>query len=603
MCAATGGLALQGSKDTGYFGWPMLVGMAWLACAHIALELTQGADGIAAVWPSSGIFIAALLLFDRRHRMITAGWVALASMASNMWAGSGLFASAGYTVANIVEGYLVFALMGRQTAIGLSLARPWVVARYGLSAVIAGCASALMAGLLSANFTYTFLSSWASTVTLGMLLVTPIILFVVSDPQDRRSFLSLKSVWTMLVVTLLSLAAFGQSEMPLLFLPVMGMAVATAVLGLSGAAGALVLIAAVGSVFSAMGSGPVALFFPETEQQVLFFQVYLVALLVSSMPLAYLLAQRERDLARIAESADLLEQAERAAKVGHWRFRPLDNAAHWSAEALNICGFAEDDAPTFEQWLGLHHSEDRDRVRAFIVEATTQALPFAFESRIERGPGEIVHVDCRGGVETDREGRVTALFGTMLDVTERAETMRQLEIARARAEREAAEVRMLAATDPLTGIPNRRCILANLAEAMDASQAHGEPLSVAMIDIDFFKTVNDRFGHGFGDTVIKRIADILASEADGRDSVGRLGGEEFLFIFPGRTTDELDARCSAIREALAKVKWEQPMEVTLSIGIAQLQPGWDERDLMRAADEALYDAKEAGRNRHAVHIA
>lgn len=590
-------------RDLGYYGWPLLFGIAWLVCAHIALELSGGADGIAAVWPSSGIFIAALLFFDRRRRHMTTVWVAAASMISNLWAGSGFLATTGYTVANLVEGYLVFFLMGGSSSANRSLSRPWSMARFGLAAVFTGGASALMAGILSGNLSFTFLSSWASTVTLGMLIVTPVILFIATDPPNRHELFSLKSLWTMLVVTILSVAAFGQADIPLLFLPVMAIAIATATLRLSGAAGALVIVAAIGSILTAQGAGPVTLFFPTTEEQVLFFQVYLVALLASSMPLAYLLSQRENDLATIAGHAARLEAAERAAKVGHWRFGPVDNTVHWSREALRICGFAEDEQPSFEQWISLHLPEDRERVRAFMVEATTHGLPFAFESRIERTQGDIVHVDCRGDVQTDEHGRVAALFGTMLDVTERAETMRQLELARARAEREAAEVRSLAATDPLTGMPNRRCILANLAEAMDESLLKDTPLSVAMIDIDHFKTVNDRFGHGYGDLVLKKIADILCEEAQDSDSVGRLGGEEFLFVFPGRMASELEDRCIAIRDRLAEVEWDRQVDVTLSIGVAQLQPGWDERDIMKAADEALYEAKDAGRNRHAVHAA
>lgn len=590
-------------RGPGYYGWPMLYGIAWLACAIVALDLTQGEDGIAAVWPSSGIFVAALLHFGPRRRAMTAGWIAAASMAANLWAGSSLLATTGYTIANLLEGYLVFALMGGRKAAKLMLSRPWNMARFGGAAIVAGCFSALMAGVLSGTLTYTFLSSWMSTVTLGMLIMTPVILFVAQDPQDRRNLFSLKALWTVLVVAILTFAAFGQADMPLLFLPVMAMAIATATLGLSGAAAALVIIATIGSILTIFNTGPVTLFFNTIEQQVLFFQVYLVALLASSMPVAFLLAQRGRDLDEIAEAARLLESAERAANVGHWRFSPADNSARWSREALRICGFDEDAHPTLEDWLDLHHEDDRDRVRSFIVEATSHALPFAFEARIRRQGGEIVHIDCRGEAEANRKGRVTALFGTIMDVTERAETMRQLEAARARAEREAAEVRNLAETDPLTGMANRRCILANLSEAMDASEISGEPMAVAMIDIDHFKRVNDEFGHGVGDKVITGIADILREEARDGDSVGRLGGEEFLFVFRGRRARDLDARCLAIKNKVASAQWEEPVSVTLSIGVAELREGWDERDLLRAADAALYDAKRAGRNQHSVHAA
>lgn len=590
-------------QKSGYFGWPIVFGLAWLACALVALDLTQGEDGIAAVWPPSGIFVAALLLFGPRRRRITTLYVAAASMISNVWAGSGMLDSAGYTVANLAEGYLVFYLMGASKASLTPLSRPWTTLRFAAAAIVAGCFSGLMAGLLSGNMAYPFLFSWTSTVTLGMLVGTPVILFMAQDPQDRRDLLTMKSLWTMLVVAILSAAAFGQADMPLLFLPVLGIAVATAVMGLSGAAVAVLIIATIGSVLNAFNAGPLTLFFSTTEEQVLFFQIYLVALLGSSMPLAYLLSEREQALTRTAENATLLEAAERAAKVGHWRFQPGDNSARWSREALRICGFEESEHPGFEQWLALVHPDDRDRIRAFIVEAMSQALPFAFETRIVRAPGDIVHVDCRGQAEADGGGKVIALFGTMLDVTERAQTMAQLEIARAKAEREAAEVRMLAETDALTGMPNRRYILANLAEAMDANEFRHEPLTVAMVDIDHFKAINDEFGHEVGDTVLKQIAAILMDELRSDDSVGRMGGEEFLFVFPKRRAAELDLRCDRMRERLAAEEWEHPMTVTLSIGIAELQPGWDERDLLRAADEALYKAKRAGRNRHTVHAA
>ena len=592
---------VNGSRGPAYFGLPMLYGIAWLVCAFVALDLTQGADGIAAVWPSSGIFVAALLHFGPRRRAMTAGWIAAASMAANLWAGSGFFATVGYTIANLLEGYLVFALMGGRARTNMMLSKPWNMARFGAAAILAGSFSALMAGVLSGNLTLAFLSSWMSTVTLGMLIVTPVILFVAQDPQGHRNLVSLRALWTVMVVAILSIAAFGQADIPLLFLPVMAMAIATATLGLSGAAAALVIIATIGSLLTAAGTGPVSRFFPVTETQVLFFQLYLVALLISSMPLAFLLAQRGRDLAEIAETARLLETAERTAKVGHWRFSPLDNSAHWSREALRICGYDDDAQPSLEDWFDLHHEDDRARVRSFIVEATSHALPFAFEARIRRTSGEIVHIDCRGEAEADAKGRVVALFGTIMDVSERAETMRQLEAARARAEREAAEVRNLAETDPLTGMPNRRCILANLAEAMDASEITGEALSVAMIDIDHFKRVNDEFGHGVGDKVIKQVADILCDEAKDSDTVGRIGGEEFLFVFPRRRAGDLCVRCEAIKERILAADWEEPVEITLSIGVAELATGWDERDLMRAADRALYEAKRAGRNQHSVH--
>ena len=142
---------MQGRQGFGYYSWPMLYGIAWLVCAFVALDLTQGEDGIAAVWPSSGIFVAALLHFGPRRRAMTAGWIAAASMAANLWAGSSLLATTGYTIANLLEGYLVYVLMGGRGAAKLMLSRPWNMARFGGAAIGAGCFSALMAGLLAGS--------------------------------------------------------------------------------------------------------------------------------------------------------------------------------------------------------------------------------------------------------------------------------------------------------------------------------------------------------------------------------------------------------------------------------------------------------------------
>jgi two-component system cell cycle response regulator len=153
--------------------------------------------------------------------------------------------------------------------------------------------------------------------------------------------------------------------------------------------------------------------------------------------------------------------------------------------------------------------------------------------------------------------------------------------------------------DSLTGLANRRYILTQLASQVSGARRHGRPLSVAIVDIDHFKAVNDRHGHQVGDTVLVAVARALAVNLRAEDHVGRLGGEEFLVVLPdtdraaaARVTDKL--RCEA---ALTVVEQEgRRIAVTVSIGVAT----WDDEppeDLLRRADGALYDAKAAGRDR------
>ena len=156
--------------------------------------------------------------------------------------------------------------------------------------------------------------------------------------------------------------------------------------------------------------------------------------------------------------------------------------------------------------------------------------------------------------------------------------------------------------DPLTRLANRRAGDAFLAEALDTSRREGRPLCVALLDIDHFKTINDRYGHAFGDEVLSRIAALAERLAGGRDDVliARWGGEEFLVCqqLPWSTAR---ARLEALREGIAQASIDTPdggdLRCTVSIGVAELEAGQDLRDLLRVADERLYRAKQQGRNR------
>jgi two-component system, cell cycle response regulator len=153
--------------------------------------------------------------------------------------------------------------------------------------------------------------------------------------------------------------------------------------------------------------------------------------------------------------------------------------------------------------------------------------------------------------------------------------------------------------DALTGLANRRYILTQLSSQVSGARRHGRPLSVAIVDIDHFKPVNDRHGHQTGDKVLVAVARSLAEHLRAEDHLGRLGGEEFLVVLPDTDTTAAERvigklRCEA---ALATVEHEGGrIGVTVSIGVAT----WGDEppeELLRRADGALYDAKTAGRDR------
>jgi diguanylate cyclase (GGDEF)-like protein len=148
--------------------------------------------------------------------------------------------------------------------------------------------------------------------------------------------------------------------------------------------------------------------------------------------------------------------------------------------------------------------------------------------------------------------------------------------------------------DALTGLLNRRAILAQLGGMVSGARRHGHPLSVAMVDLDEFKAVNDAYGHAAGDAVLVAAVRAMRARLRAEDQLGRLGGEEFLIVLPD-TVEEAAARVAEkLRQEVATAPG--PVRVTCSVGVAT----WDgetPETLLRRADEALYAAKEAGRDR------
>lgn len=164
-----------------------------------------------------------------------------------------------------------------------------------------------------------------------------------------------------------------------------------------------------------------------------------------------------------------------------------------------------------------------------------------------------------------------------------------------------------AMTDLLTGLPNRRAGLQALEQAWSASTRTGQPLAALMIDIDHFKSINDRYGHAGGDVVLQSVAKTLLSAARRHDTVCRLGGEEFLLVCHDA---DLRAAILAARRVQQTVRSHPPqfdgktVPISVSIGIAVREPQMADADaLIRAADQALYAAKHDGRDRIFVSAA
>ena len=260
-----------------------------------------------------------------------------------------------------------------------------------------------------------------------------------------------------------------------------------------------------------------------------------------------------------------------------------------------MLGYSRDEVPdTLHAWDSLVHPDDAAaRVLAWEAHLLGSTATFETEFRIRHKQGHWVWMQARGRVvERAADGQPLRVAGLRMNITHRKETEARLE--------------GLAHTDALTGVLNRRRFTDLAADELSRALRHGAPVALLMIDLDHFKSVNDRLGHAGGDAVLRSFAATAAQVMRQGDVFGRVGGEEFAALLPQTTLDGALVLAERLRQQI-QVRPVQvggvPMPYTVSIGVAAWAgPGPDRGDadidrLMVAADRALYAAKAQGRDR------
>ncbi|MBI9113305.1 diguanylate cyclase [Maridesulfovibrio ferrireducens] len=154
--------------------------------------------------------------------------------------------------------------------------------------------------------------------------------------------------------------------------------------------------------------------------------------------------------------------------------------------------------------------------------------------------------------------------------------------------------------DPLTGAMNRRAIMASLEKDLERTLREDSVLGIGLLDIDHFKAVNDTYGHQTGDDVLCELVRTINSGLRKYDSLGRIGGEEFVVVMPGKVGADSVSQFERLRSSIQKTKMKTrtgDLAITVSVGVVCAPPGASIDDLLAMADEALYQAKAGGRNR------
>jgi diguanylate cyclase (GGDEF)-like protein/PAS domain S-box-containing protein len=231
------------------------------------------------------------------------------------------------------------------------------------------------------------------------------------------------------------------------------------------------------------------------------------------------------------------------------------------------------------------HEDDLVAVERKVARAMTSKRPFAMEYRIRRRDGETIWVWEQGRAVTI--GSDQFIEGIILDI-DRRKAMEQ-------------ELENMASHDPLTGLYNRRELEQQLQDELERAKRYTHPLSLLWLDIDHFKRVNDRYGHLAGDKVLRKLSHLLQKSVRSVDYVARYGGEELVIVMPEVDANEAMEMAERLRHTVEAAQIEiskrTQVSVTVSIGVAAFPVhGQDTKHLFKAADKAMYRAKQQGRN-------
>jgi diguanylate cyclase (GGDEF)-like protein/PAS domain S-box-containing protein len=279
--------------------------------------------------------------------------------------------------------------------------------------------------------------------------------------------------------------------------------------------------------------------------------------------------------------------------LGNWYWYIKTNRVIFNDAKVLALGYSKDTIPTeigFEFFTDKIHPEDYDSVmnnmrdhlygRSEVYETTY---------RIQTRDNKWIWFYDRGKItQRDKFGKPEMLVGIVFDVTEqkRIETLLQ---------EQNEQLIALSSIDSLTGIYNRRILFERLDYEMKRVGRTQKPLSVIIMDIDFFKQVNDQHGHLVGDQVLIQVARLLKQSVRKTDIVGRYGGEEFLIILPDCSAAEGILVAEKIRRAIQEALFAEDLKVTISGGVAEYTDQSIEK-FIEVADDYLYEAKRNGRN-------
>lgn len=568
--------------------------LAYFAVAALAIIFTRFEGGFAFLWGASAILIGALVRLPHRQWSTALAMCGLACLiAIGLW-GQGWAAAPYFVLVNLTEGVVGAWLMRKDRAAGRALVSlDWLV-RFVLAAGIAAplCAASLAAAWMAMGEgpIFNHFQSYFFAHSLGNLTFTPLAMLVVDARARRSTWCALRRrgrdmafLLPLLIAT--TLTVFLQGHLPLLFLPILPVMLVAFRTGREGAALSIALLAVLGGALSAAGFGPTQLIAGSLGYRLIFFQFYVATTVLTVLPVAADLQRRRALARRIRDSEERYRLLAEFSTDIILKLEPRGRIRYVSP-AIRRFGYAE------EELIGRNCSIliDSEHLPA-ATEAHLHTLDLAgetnrFEYLAVAKDGTRHWCETHAQTIFDQHGRADGMVSIVRNIDER--------------KRNEAQLAEAALTDPLTGLPNRRAF--RDAAGSKFSSENSESCCIALFDIDHFKLVNDSHGHDAGDEVLKIFARIAASALRKKDLVARIGGEEFAIIFPDTSIEQALTICDRLRAEVARTPIcvsDKVIRVTVSGGVAMLGPGGVDHALKRA-DQALYQAKDGGRDQLAL---
>jgi diguanylate cyclase (GGDEF)-like protein len=310
--------------------------------------------------------------------------------------------------------------------------------------------------------------------------------------------------------------------------------------------------------------------------------------------------RKARESERIVAS-QLLQESQKVAKVGGWELNLETGLLLWTAETYRIHEAAPE---TFDPSVdaGVHYflPDSREIITKALDQAINHGIGYDLELETLTTQGRKIDVRTTCNV-TQENGKVVRLTGIFQDISDQKTIQRKLELSNLNLEKANAALQLSAHYDPLTKLPNRILLSDRMQQAMTKSVRHNQFVAIAFIDLDSFKVINDNYGHIAGDEFLQKISKQLKLSLRGSDTLARIGGDEFVAVIDelDETTDSHVILSRLLESATREVDIDgKLLRVTASIGVTFYpQKNCSPDQLLRQADQAMYKAKQLGKDR------